>query len=236
MSGFQPEEFKEAVRALWREGLTSGQIADAKGVTRNIVIGVLQRLGEDRRTQGRGVSAKALPKPKVSVEPKREPRRVTNLVPVAQREPNSPPEPRPVSLAPVKISNAIAKGNIGKACEAPKPALMPTGHVSQAGFQVGGSEAAHPPMDAGSVESAPRVAFDGIGPLLPATFLELEKCMCRWPVSEGYYCGARCEPRASYCDFHCDASTNPKYRRPRGAIGERLPIGRSVTASVSRSV
>lgn len=137
MSGFQPEEFKEAVRALWREGLTSGQIADAKGVTRNIVIGVLQLLGEDRRTQGRGATAKALPKPKLASVS----RRVTHNPPSVT--PTVSAEPRPISL-PVLKATLTPDQRI----EAPSPLLnKPVTAVP-----------ARPPMRAALVADARRVA------------------------------------------------------------------------------
>lgn len=96
------------------------------------------------------------------------------------------------------------------------------------------------PSQADPVDPAPETS-QPIAESAAVTFFDLTKCMCRWPLphaadDEALYCGARCEFRASYCDFHCDASTNPKYRRPRGVSGERLPLGRSVTASVLRSV
>jgi hypothetical protein len=75
----------------------------------------------------------------------------------------------------------------------------------------------------------------------PVTFFQLEKCMCRWPLArsdddEQLYCGARSHFRASFCDEHADLGTQPKYRRPRGRYGERLPVGvTSTTLRIARS-
>lgn len=311
---------------MWRDGRSSGEIADAKGVTRNAVIGILQRLGEDRRTQGRGASAKALPKPKLA------------SVPLAS--PTVSAEPRPISLAVVKAAATIqisdggveghtegirerpagatdvrmasslvrvtpetgdvASGNPGKPVLKPGPSEtiskvdkrafryewapernemlrrlfangvpirriaveMKTTRVTvRTKMKLLGIVRERPPtptLDQRMEAPAPLLNKPATAaparPLMrtpeisqpisdsaPVTFFDLEKCMCRWPLphaadDEALYCGENCESRASYCDAHADVATQPKYRRPRGASGERLPIGRSVTASVSRSV
>jgi hypothetical protein len=235
MTAWTPTEDKLA-RDLLAAGIGKTEIARRLGRTRNSIIGFFEREVRNpsayvkARQAENGVIPLQPPPPAPPPEfprPHRQSRaahvlRVANGIAAKKKI--------PVSVAPTTDSVAAAKGNIGKACEVPALA-EPTGHASQAGFQVGASEGAQPPAGA-RAETGPGV--DDLEWQTPTSgrvsVLDVSPSDCRWPLGDPgdiiafRYCG---RPQhggyGPYCKHHFEMAYTPRGRR---VVEERIATKR----------
>lgn len=241
MGAWWTEEREKTASDMWAAGGLASTIGILLGCTANAVIGKMHRMGV--------VSGSGLNQPPAIIYPTSL-EAAKSIEPVAEAapqpkpkiEPICQPEPEPQVAEPiVEAARSDGGKKVSMFAWAPERCetlrrLFADGHsISTIARQMRSSRGTvrGKVKDLGLVRRVPIAAppptpyvplAEAALPLdgSPVTFYNLEDRMCRWPVAEGYYCGASCDLRASYCDCHRAVSRGPgtpseraAFKRPR---------------------
>ncbi len=224
------DERIDRLKALWTEGNTASQIADALGgVSRNAVIGKAHRLGLEAR-----------PSPVKAGDTKDKSRAAASApTPLPEEEPDVAAQAQEIEQAePAGITPADAAGldEPPASITAPDPAepTQPPPQPRVVSVGPGGFLRQGPGDQQAPIPPAPPRRLVPAKPSAEVahktSLLELNERICKWPIGhpgepDFHFCGKAANPGFPYCVDHCGVAYQAQLPRRDRRPPPPLPFG-----------
>jgi GcrA cell cycle regulator len=208
------DERIDQLKALWEQGMTASQIADALGgVSRNAVIGKAHRLGLEQR-----------PSP-VKPGEEKEARKPAPAAPAAKTAaPKADAAPKPAPAAAQPAADPAAPPPVNRSApEMQYRSIGPGGFIRQGPGDQQPPIPPAPPRRLVPAKPSPEVADK-------TSLLDLNDRICKWPIGhpgepDFHFCGQAANPGFPYCVQHCGVAYQAQLPRRDRRPPPPLPFG-----------
>ena len=218
------DERIDRLRALWEEGMTASQIAEALGgISRNAVIGKAHRLGLQARPSPVKPNEPAPPETAGTIE---------HVAVAPSDAPGEDDEPDAIDMKEAEaIEEEVAADQAeddaepARAAE-PEPVLRSIGPGGFLRQGPGDQQAPIPPAPPRRLVPAKPSAEVSH----KTSLLDLNERICKWPMGhpgepDFHFCGAKANPGFPYCVDHCSVAYQAQVPRRDRRPAPPLPFG-----------